>query len=119
MEDNFLIYLDRSILENQRLYNKQEAGSRKRNINATLITLRTVRNKYLAEQILSDTQMDSLEGNGKAEVLYKDAAEDEFSHRFAHTRGNQLVAKVTNTSFYRHTQYGFEPIPEEDIRSPQ
>lgn len=116
MKDNFLIFLDRSIIENQRLYNKQEVGTRKRNINATLLTLRAVRNRYLAEQVLSDTQMDSLEGNGKAEVLYRDAAEDEFSHRFAHTRGNQLVAKVTETRFYRHTQHGYEPIPEDDIR---
>lgn len=66
-------------------------------------------------KVMSERIMKGLEAHGDAEVLLKGAAEEEFEKSFLRTRGNQLVAKVTVTKYYRHTQFGYEEIPKGDI----
>ena len=63
---------------------------------------------------ITDEQMSFLEKDGKAEVLFRDAAQEEFGKVFGHTRPNQLVARVFK--YYRHTNYGFEEVPAHDLK---
>lgn len=65
---------------------------------------------YLSQKI-----MNGLEACGDAELLYRDAAKEEFGREFKGVRSNQIVAKVTVTKYYKHTQFGYEEIPESDI----
>lgn len=63
--------------------------------------------------VVTDREMDALEQNGTAEILFRPAAEEEFGKVFRRTRGNQLVARVIK--YYRHTQFGYEEIKAEEM----
>lgn len=71
----------------------------------------------LMPKLIDERTMSGLEASGDADVLYRNAAEFEFEKKFLNTRGNQLVAKVTVTKYYKHTQFGYEEIPQSCIRS--
>lgn len=73
----------------------------------------------LLPRVFSERFMKGLEESGHAEVLFRPAAEEEFGKTFRGTRSNQLVAKVSVTKYYRHTQFGYEEIPNGDIGGTQ
>lgn len=119
-EKTFLDWLNNAISETEVTYAQADEIRRKRNINARLFTLKECRNRYrrlvAADPYISDSDMESLEASGKAEILLKGAAEEEFGIGFKNTKPNQLIAKVSDTTYYKHNRYGYRRIPESDLR---
>lgn len=65
--------------------------------------------------VVAEARMQALEMRGDAEILRCSAAEEEFGRSFRGVRSHQLVAKVTQTKYYKRTQFGYQEIPEGDM----